>query len=130
MPSNGQVALKSLAIVLGTLLVLIQYPLWLGKGGWLRVWELDRQVSTVRQGNKLLADRNSSLEGEVRDLRAGLQAVEERARYELGMVRPDEVFVQFNDARAQRVSAPAPSSGASVPASVSAVRVSAPAPGR
>jgi cell division protein FtsB len=88
---------RALALVLGVLLVLIQYPLWLGKGGWLRVWDLDRQHQAQLQGNQRLVDRNSALESEVRDLRQGMQAVEERARYELGMVRPDEVFVQFNE---------------------------------
>lgn len=130
MTSVDQLALKILALVLGTLLVLVQYPLWLGKGGWLRVWELDRQVASVRQGNRQLAERNSALEGEVRDLRAGMHAVEERARYELGMVRPDETFVQFNDARAQRVSAPAPSASASPVVPTGTLRVSSPAPVR
>lgn len=94
--------MKLLAIALTALLALIQYPLWLGKGGWLRVWELDRQLAAVRQHNGELAARNASLEGEVRDLKVGLHAVEERARYDLGMVRPDEVFIQFNDSRIQR----------------------------
>lgn len=89
--------MKVLAVILGGLLLLVQYPLWLGKGGWLRVWELDRQHQAQLQGNQRLVDRNSALESEVRDLRLGMQAVEERARYELGMVRPDEVFVQFNE---------------------------------
>ncbi|MBU6271967.1 MAG: cell division protein FtsB [Betaproteobacteria bacterium] len=88
---------RALALVLAVLLLLIQYPLWLGKGGWLRVWELDRQHQAQLQGNQRLVERNTALESEVRDLRQGMQAVEERARYELGMVRPDEVFVQFNE---------------------------------
>ena len=86
--------MKPLAIALAGLLLLIQYPLWLGKGGWLRVWELDRQLAAQKGTNKRLAARNASLEGEVRDLRQGLFAVEERARYELGMVRPNEILVQ------------------------------------
>lgn len=88
--------MKLLAAVFASLLVLIQYPLWLGKGGWLRVWELDRQLQQQAGVNQGLNERNAGLESEVRDLRQGLQAVEERARYELGMVRPDETFVQFN----------------------------------
>jgi cell division protein FtsB len=86
---------RILALVLGSLLLLIQYPLWLGKGGgWLRVWELDRQVDAQLAINSRLRERNSALEGEVRDLKQGLLAIEERARYELGMIRPDEIFVQ------------------------------------
>ena len=93
--------MKVLGIALGILLALIQYPLWLGKGGWMRVWVLDRQVMLQASNNNRLIERNAGLESEVRDLREGLLAVEERARYELGMVRPDEMFVQFNEAPAQ-----------------------------
>ena len=95
--------MKLLALTLAALLALIQYPLWLGKGGWLRVWELDRQLTGQQNTNARLAQRNAALDGEVRDLRDGLFAVEERARYELGMVRPDEVFVQINEAKPQRL---------------------------
>jgi cell division protein FtsB len=100
--------MKLLALTLAGLLALIQYPLWLGKGGWLRVWELDRQVQAQQANNRRLAERNASLEGEVGDLRQGLLAVEERARYELGMVRADEVFIQFSDAGARRTPAADP----------------------
>lgn len=99
--------MRSLALLLVGLLALIQYPLWLGKGGWLRVWELDRQVTAVKGHNRQLGERNASLEAEVRDLRTGTEAVEERARYELGMVRADEVFIQFNDASGPRAGRPA-----------------------
>lgn len=90
--------MRLLSYALAALLVLVQYPLWLGKGGWLRVWDLDRQVTAQQRQNIGLAQRNAALEGEVRDLRQGLGAIEERARYELGMVRPDEIFVQINGA--------------------------------
>lgn len=89
--------MKFLSLVLTAFLVLIQYPMWLGKGGWLRVWELDRQVVKQESANVVLASRNTSLEAEVRDLQEGRQAVEERARYELGMVRKNEIFVQINE---------------------------------
>jgi cell division protein FtsB len=85
---------KILAAILGALIVAIQLPLWLGKGGWLRVWELDQQVSAQRAVNTRLEARNAGIAAEVRDLKQGLEAVEERARYELGMVKPDEVFFQ------------------------------------
>ncbi len=97
--------MKLLAAMLAGLIVLIQYPLWLGKGGWLRVWELDRQLLAQQGTNDRLAQRNAALEAEVRDLRTGLFAVEERARYELGMVRPDEIFVHYQEASAHK---PAP----------------------
>lgn len=89
--------MRILAVVLSGLLILIQYPLWLGKGGWLRVWELDRQVAQQRGVNGRLSARNEALAAEVADLREGSRAVEERARYDLGMVRPGEIFVQIND---------------------------------
>lgn len=86
--------MRLLAAVLAALLVLIQYPLWLGKGSWARVWEMDRQLRAQRAQNDALQARNDALAGEVRDLKEGLDAIEERARFELGLVRPDEVYIQ------------------------------------
>lgn len=86
--------MKVLAGILGALILLIQYPLWLGKGGWLRAWEMDRQVQAQRGKNAVLETRNAGLAAEVRDLKQGLEAIEERARYELGLVKSDEVFFQ------------------------------------
>ena len=87
--------MKILAAVLVALVVLVQFPLWLGKGGWLRVWDLDRQVQAQKDQNARVQKRNAVLDAEVRDLKQGLEAVEERARYELGMVKQDEVFFQI-----------------------------------
>lgn len=86
--------MKALALVLAGLVAVLQYPLWLGKGSWLRVWELDRQVAQARESNARLQDRNDALEAEVSDLKEGLEAIEERARLELGMIRKDETFYQ------------------------------------
>ncbi|MBU1235290.1 MAG: cell division protein FtsB [Gammaproteobacteria bacterium] len=80
--------------VLVALIVLLQYPLWLGKGGWLRVWDMDRQLAEQREVNQSLEGRNAALDAEVRDLKTGFGAIEERARYELGLVKPGEIFVQ------------------------------------
>jgi cell division protein FtsB len=87
--------MRLVALALAFLIVVIQYPLWLGKGGWLRVWELDRQVGLQKQANDKLRQRNGALDAEVRDLKQGFEAVEERSRYELGMIRQDEVFFQI-----------------------------------
>ena len=87
--------MKILAGILSALIVLIQYPLWLGKGSWLRAWEVERQVSAQKEKNTQLETRNAALEAEVRDLKQGTEAIEERARYELGMVRRDELFFQI-----------------------------------
>ena len=87
-------AVKVLAFILAGLLLAIQYPLWLGKGSWGRVWELDRQLAQQREGNARLKARNEALDADVRDLKQGTEAIEERARLELGMVRKDEMFYQ------------------------------------
>ena len=89
--------MRALALTLATLIALIQYPLWLGKGSWLRVWEVDRQLHAQGTTNQKLQSRNAVLDAEVRDLKQGVEAVEERARSELGMVRQDEIFFQILD---------------------------------
>lgn len=81
-------------LALVALIALLQYPLWLGKGGWIRVWDYERQLQAQRQANQKLEQRNAGLDAEVRDLKSGLEAIEERARYELGMIKEGEVFVQ------------------------------------
>lgn len=86
--------MRLITLCLAALLLLIQFPLWLGKGSWLRVWDLDKQVVVAQNKNKDLQARNAKLESEVRDLKDGTGAVEERARYELGMIKQDEIFIQ------------------------------------
>ena len=81
-------------LVLLARIALLQYPLWFGKGGWLKVWDVDRQLTAQREVNQKLENRNAALDAEVRDLKSGYEAIEERARYELGYIKPDEVFVQ------------------------------------
>lgn len=76
------------------LLVVLQYQLWLGSGGIREAWRLEQVVTAQRQENETLRQRNDALEAEVRDLKSGLEAVEERARRELGMIRGGEVFYQ------------------------------------
>jgi cell division protein FtsB len=87
--------MRILSFVLIGLIVLLQYPLWVGKGGWMKVWDMDRQVQVQKAKNDILQSRNSGLEAEAADLKQGMGAVEERARYELGLVKPDEVFFQI-----------------------------------
>src|SRR5688572_24993198 len=89
--------MKFLAIALAALIVLIQAPLWLGKGGWLRAWQVENDLAKQKAKNTQLESRNSALAAEVRDLKQGTEAVEERARYELGMIRHDEVFFHIVD---------------------------------
>ena len=80
--------------LLGAIL-LLQYPLWLGKGGWLKVWENDRQLQQQKELTRKLEIRNAGLDAESRDLKQGYDAIEERARFELGMIKQDETFVQI-----------------------------------
>src|SRR6266404_1823996 len=87
--------MRFLAFALVLLIALIQNPLWFGKGGWLRVHELDTQVEAQSETNVKLAARNATLDAEVLDLKQGYDAIEERARSELGMVKQDEVFFQL-----------------------------------
>lgn len=116
--------MRVLAVVLALLIVLVQYPLWFGKGGWLRVWEAERQLAEQVEKNRRLSQRNAGLSAEVRDLKQGFDAVEERARFELGLVKRDEVFFQIVEPGAL-VPAPAPESKA-----VSPVPAKKPAPVR
>ncbi|MEI7531432.1 MAG: cell division protein FtsB [Betaproteobacteria bacterium] len=83
-------------IVYGLLLLLIgiQYPLWLGKGGWLHLYQLDKEVKVQQIKNEELTLRNAKIAGDVDDLKQGTRAVEERARTEHGMVKDNEILVQ------------------------------------
>ena len=91
--------MKILAALLFALLLGLQYPLWIGKGSWMRVRDLDQQLAQVRDMNAKARARNEALEAEVRDLKQGTDAVEERARMELGMIKRDEMFYQVVPAR-------------------------------
>ena len=87
--------MRAVTLILIILLLLLQYPLWLGKGGWLKVWDLNRKVEAQQQVNRQTQARNALLDAEVRDLKQGTEAIEERARNELGMIKHDEVFFQI-----------------------------------
>jgi cell division protein FtsB len=97
--------MRLITLALAALLLLIQKPLWLGgegrKGAWLRVLELENQVAAAKATTETLKARNAKLESEVRDLKDGTGAVEERARYELGMIKHNEVFIQILGANGQ-----------------------------
>jgi len=98
--------LRLLGLVFALLILALQYPLWLGKGGWLRVRELNAQVEAQKVVNAGLKERNAALDAEVRDLKQGTEAIEERARSELGMIRQDEIFFQLPAAPPQGSSPP------------------------
>ena len=100
--------MRWLAIAFILLIAGLQYPMWLGKGGWLQVRETDRQLTLQREANAKLKARNDALDADVRDLKTGSEAIEERARSELGMIRSDEVFFQLHAAGSAPVAAPPP----------------------
>ena len=92
--------MRIVSIVLAVLLVMIQWPLWFGKGGWLRVSELERQLAAQKAVNAGLGERNAQVAAEVASLREGRGAIEERARHDLNMVRDGETFFQLVGSRA------------------------------
>lgn len=97
--STNYVDMRWLTLIFIALIAALQYPLWLGKGSWLRVWEVDREATQQKEVNQKLKARNASLDAEVHDLKQGYEAIEERARSELGMIKRDEIFFQVLEAQ-------------------------------
>ena len=91
--------MRWITIGLAALLVLVHAELWFGKVGVPRMMELQRKLTAQKSTNELARRRNEQLSAEVSDLKEGLEMVEEKARVELGMIKPDEVFVQLSPAR-------------------------------
>lgn len=87
--------MRLLIAALAVVLVLLQARLWLSNGGLREVWRLEAEVARQVENNERLAARNAALAAEVRDLKDGLAAAEERARTELGMIHRDETFYQI-----------------------------------
>ena len=87
--------MKALIAILVIVFVLLQYKLWFGDGNMREVWALRDAIELQKKENKQLVERNAALEAEVQDLKQGLEAVEERARSELGMIKKDETFYQI-----------------------------------
>ncbi len=96
--------MRGLSWALLMLILLLQYPLWLGKGSWPRVWDMERQVNAQKTANLALEARNVQLAAEAQDLHGGYDALEGRARFELGMVRGDEVFIHVIESEAGKSS--------------------------
>jgi cell division protein FtsB len=87
--------MKIASLILVAIVVILQYTLWIGPGGMTSVWQLKRQLTMQQTENEKLKERNDVLLAEIRDLKQGQAAIEERARNELGMVRKDETFYQI-----------------------------------
>ena len=86
--------MRAVTVILFVLLILLQFKLWLGEGGFSELARLETRVEDQRRQNDDLLQRNAQLQAEVEDLRERLDAVEERARSELGLIKPDEKFYQ------------------------------------
>ncbi|TDP74887.1 cell division protein FtsB [Roseateles toxinivorans] len=91
--------MKILSVILAAFLIAIQGQLWFGKGGVTRVVLLESDLAKQQAANKQARARNEQIEAELRDLREGQEMVEEKARSELGMVKPDEIYVQVLNAK-------------------------------
>lgn len=87
---------RSVALLLLALLAVIHGQLWLGRGSVPKVTELQQRLDAQQAANERARQRNAQLASEVRDLKEGLEMVEEKARSELGMVRPNEIYVQIS----------------------------------
>ncbi|MDC8446351.1 MAG: cell division protein FtsB [Nitrosomonas sp.] len=87
--------MKSLTIVLIALIALIQYPLWLGKGSWLQVRTFEQDIIQTQEENLKLQNRNMIFHAEINDLKQGTDAIEERARNDIGMIKKNEIFFQI-----------------------------------
>ena len=91
--------MKFVTAALVALLALVHAELWFGKGGLPRVWGLQAQLREQETANDASRARNEQLQAEVSDLKEGLEMVEEKARLELGMVKPDEILIQVQPQR-------------------------------
>ena len=91
--------MRTISLALIALLALVHAELWFGKGGMPRMMELQAKLALQQAANQAARARNAQLVAEVSDLREGLEMVEEKARFELGMLRPDEILVQVSTPR-------------------------------
>ena len=92
-------SVRYISLALITLLALVHAELWFGKGGMPRMMELQSKLAEQRATNQADRARNAQLVAEVSDLKEGLEMVEEKARFELGMLKPDEILVQLSTAK-------------------------------
>jgi cell division protein FtsB len=91
--------MRLITFALAALLVLVHAELWFGKGGVPRMVELSARLTAQQAANDEARHRNEQLAAEIADLKEGLEMVEEKARFELGMIKPDEIYVQLTAPR-------------------------------
>jgi cell division protein FtsB len=87
---------RVLTLLLAALIVLVQVELWFGRSGVPHVMELQSKLDAQTAANDQARRRNEQLSADVSDLKEGLEMVEEKARFELGMVKSDEILVQLS----------------------------------
>ena len=86
--------MRIIAVILGLLFLILQYDLWFGEGSLATAWRLQQDISEQTKENKKITERNESLVAEVKDLKQGDDAIEERARNDLGMIKKGEIYIQ------------------------------------
>jgi cell division protein FtsB len=91
--------MRWVTLSLAVLLLVVQADLWLGRGSLPQVWKLQRELQAQQDTNERARERNARVTAEVTDLKEGLEMVEDKARSELGMIKPDEVLVQVTKRR-------------------------------
>ena len=89
--------MKGIIAALVVILALLQYKLWIGNGSFAEVYRLDQTIAAQEKENAAARERNLALQAEVDDLKHGMDAIEERARSELGMIKKDETFFRVID---------------------------------
>ena len=89
--------MKFLTFIFVTLILALQYPLWLGKGGWLNVISLQKQIDQQLKGNELIKSENDILLAVVQDLKNGTDVIEGKARFDLGLIKKNETFFLIID---------------------------------
>ena len=87
--------LRFVPLILLIVLIALELKLWTGDGGMREVWRLERRLEEQKKENARLKQRNEALAAEVQDLKSGRDAIEDRARAELGLIKPGEVFYQI-----------------------------------
>ena len=91
--------MKWIALILVALLVALQYRMWFGQSSFEQIKQQQAKVEQIKTENQQLVNRNQKILAEINDLRSGTDAIEERARYQLGMIKEGETFFRILDSR-------------------------------
>lgn len=89
--------MKWIAVILMVVLTALQYRIWFGQSSFQKIQQQQQKVAQIEQENRELTNRNLKMIAELRDLQDGTEAIEERARYQLGMIKEGETFFRILD---------------------------------